>query len=115
MFGGGFGGFGGRQNARRGGGPVPTHGEHVQVGLEAGEAYMCQLYWRVLGIINLLHAREQVGLPLTFMEAVQGANKSVSFMANVKCGTCDGTGAAPGSKPVTCTTCKGSGRVCGPA
>lgn len=31
MFGGGFGGFGGRQNARRGGGPVPTHGEHVQV------------------------------------------------------------------------------------
>jgi molecular chaperone DnaJ len=55
----------------------------------------------------------QVAVNVGFMDAVNGVSKTVSYMADEQCKTCDGTGAAAGSKPVTCSTCKGSGRVCG--
>ena len=50
-------------------------------------------------------------LKLTFEEAVFGAEKEVEITRNEKCSACSGTGAEPGSKPVTCQTCKGSGEV----
>ena len=50
-------------------------------------------------------------LKLTFEEAVFGAEKEVEITRNEKCSVCSGTGAEPGSKPVTCQTCKGSGEV----
>jgi len=50
-------------------------------------------------------------LKLTFEEAVFGAEKEIEITRNEKCSVCSGTGAEPGSKPVTCQTCKGSGEV----
>ncbi len=50
-------------------------------------------------------------LKLTFEEAVFGAEKEIEITRNEKCSACSGTGAEPGSKPVTCQTCKGSGEV----
>lgn len=50
-------------------------------------------------------------LKLTFDEAIHGAEKEISFSALGKCETCDGSGAEPGSTPVTCPQCNGSGEV----
>ena len=51
------------------------------------------------------------GLRITFMEAAKGVKKSFEFTRNENCDTCHGSGAKPGTEPVTCTTCKGSGQV----
>jgi molecular chaperone DnaJ len=50
-------------------------------------------------------------LKLTFEEAVFGAEKEVEITRNERCSVCDGTGAEPGTEPVTCQTCKGQGEV----
>lgn len=50
-------------------------------------------------------------LKLTFDEAIHGAEKEISFSALGKCDTCDGSGAEPGSTPITCPQCNGSGEV----
>ncbi|KAI9116385.1 hypothetical protein K1719_012552 [Acacia pycnantha] len=46
---------------------------------------------------------------LSFMEAVQGCTKTVSFQTDVLCNTCGGSGVPPGTRPETCKRCKGSG------
>ncbi len=48
---------------------------------------------------------------LTLEEAARGTKKDISFRRRVRCETCDGSGAAPGSKPETCATCGGHGQV----
>lgn len=48
---------------------------------------------------------------LTLEEAARGTRKNVSFRRRVPCDTCEGSGAAPGSKPETCATCGGHGQV----
>ncbi len=50
-------------------------------------------------------------LKLTFEEAVFGTEKEIDITRNEKCSVCSGSGAEPGSKPVTCQTCKGAGEV----
>jgi len=50
-------------------------------------------------------------LKLTFEEAVFGTEKEVEITRNEKCSVCSGSGAEPGSRPVTCQTCKGAGEV----
>jgi len=50
-------------------------------------------------------------LTLTLEEAARGCSKEVSFRRRKACSTCSGTGAAPGTKPVTCNTCGGRGQV----
>jgi len=50
-------------------------------------------------------------LEITLEEAARGAEKEISFRKNVSCERCDGTGAEPGSKRVTCPTCRGAGQV----
>jgi molecular chaperone DnaJ len=50
-------------------------------------------------------------LRLTFDEAIHGAEKEIAFTALGRCETCDGSGAAPGSSPVTCPQCGGSGEL----
>jgi molecular chaperone DnaJ len=52
-----------------------------------------------------------VDLVLTFMEAAEGCRKEVTISRRVRCETCEGSGAAPGSAPSTCTTCGGKGQV----
>ncbi|GLD93735.1 hypothetical protein PINS_up002340 [Pythium insidiosum] len=43
------------------------------------------------------------------MEAVNGTTRDLHITANEECGTCDGSGAKPGTSKVTCRTCNGSG------
>ena len=48
---------------------------------------------------------------ITFEEAAFGCKKEISFARIEGCSECDATGAAKGTKPETCQTCKGTGRV----
>ena len=50
-------------------------------------------------------------LEITLEEAARGVEKEISFRKNVTCERCDGNGAEPGSKRVTCPTCRGAGQV----
>ncbi len=50
-------------------------------------------------------------LEITLEEAARGAEKEISFRKNVSCERCNGSGAEPGSKRVTCPTCRGAGQV----
>lgn len=52
----------------------------------------------------------QYNLTINFEEAVFGCQKEISFMADDKCDTCQGTGAKPGTHAETCRTCGGSGQ-----
>jgi molecular chaperone DnaJ len=65
--------------------------------------------------------RQQAGPPrgvdieaqvdLTLEEAVFGAEKPVEVRTAISCDTCEATGAASGSRAVTCPDCGGSGQV----
>ena len=48
---------------------------------------------------------------LSFMEAVKGCKKQISFHRLETCSDCHGTGSANGSSPETCPNCHGSGQV----
>ena len=48
---------------------------------------------------------------LTFEEAFFGADKEIAFNRKIHCEECKGSGAAVGSSPVTCPTCRGQGQV----
>jgi molecular chaperone DnaJ len=48
---------------------------------------------------------------ISFEEAAFGCKKEISFARIEECSDCGATGAAKGTKPETCQTCKGTGRV----
>ncbi|VAW30871.1 Chaperone protein DnaJ, partial [hydrothermal vent metagenome] len=50
-------------------------------------------------------------LTIFFEEAVFGVEKEVEIRRPELCSTCRGSGAKPGSSPISCTTCNGSGEV----
>ncbi len=50
-------------------------------------------------------------LEITLEEAANGIEKEISFRRLHACERCDGSGAEPGSKKVTCPTCRGSGQI----
>ncbi|QQD20844.1 molecular chaperone DnaJ [Venatoribacter cucullus] len=50
-------------------------------------------------------------MELTLEEAVRGVEKKIRIPTLTACTTCDGTGAKPGTKPKTCTTCHGQGQI----
>ncbi len=50
-------------------------------------------------------------LELKFEEAIFGKEAEMSIPSLRTCGTCDGSGAKPGTKPVTCRSCGGRGQV----
>jgi molecular chaperone DnaJ len=50
-------------------------------------------------------------LHLSFLDAVRGVTTTVRLTAEAACSTCGGSGAAPGTAPITCTHCNGSGVV----
>ena len=52
-----------------------------------------------------------VPAPITLAEAAFGVTRDLEFSALVGCETCQGSGAAPGSHPETCSRCAGSGAV----
>ena len=48
---------------------------------------------------------------VTFEEAISGTEKELEIMLKDPCTTCGGTGAKPGTSPVTCTRCQGTGQI----
>ena len=53
----------------------------------------------------------RLDIQIEFEEAVFGITKEIKIDHLESCEKCDGTGAEPGSKPTTCPTCGGSGKV----
>lgn len=50
-------------------------------------------------------------LVLNFKEAIFGVEKEIEISRLETCGTCNGSGAKPGTQPTKCTTCVGQGQV----
>jgi molecular chaperone DnaJ len=53
----------------------------------------------------------KVGLKLTLAEVATGTTKTVRIKSLEPCSECAGTGAKPGTKPVQCGACRGTGEV----
>ena len=50
-------------------------------------------------------------LSISLEDAYHGKKQEINFSSSDKCGTCSGSGAEPGSKPISCSTCGGQGQV----
>jgi len=50
-------------------------------------------------------------MELTLEEAAEGKTTEIRIPSWDECETCHGSGAKPGTKPITCTTCHGAGAV----
>ena len=50
-------------------------------------------------------------LSITLEEAYNGKKQEINFSSSEKCERCDGHGAEPGSKPISCSACGGHGQV----
>jgi molecular chaperone DnaJ len=50
-------------------------------------------------------------MEITFEQSAKGAETSIQIPRREACDTCNGTGAAAGSSPSTCTQCRGSGQL----
>jgi len=48
---------------------------------------------------------------ITFEEAAFGVEKEITISRNENCSNCGGTGAKPGTSPVTCKHCNGTGQI----
>lgn len=53
----------------------------------------------------------RVEIEIDFKEAALGAKRTIELTRNELCGTCKGSGAKPGTSPVTCRGCGGRGVV----
>jgi len=56
-------------------------------------------------------ANVRAGVRVTFEEAIFGCTKELELTLKEECTTCHGTGAKPGTSPVTCTKCNGKGKI----
>ena len=50
-------------------------------------------------------------LDITFEESFLGVEKEIVITRNETCSTCHGTGAKPGTNPMKCPNCKGTGQI----
>jgi molecular chaperone DnaJ len=50
-------------------------------------------------------------LQVTFAESITGVEKEIEFSSLARCDTCAGTGAEPGTSPITCPRCQGTGEI----
>lgn len=53
----------------------------------------------------------KINVSVTFEESIFGVEKEIEFDRLETCDVCHGSGAEPGSSPVRCPTCQGSGEV----
>jgi molecular chaperone DnaJ len=54
---------------------------------------------------------KSVSVRLSFDDALKGVTTKISVPMTIQCKTCSGSGAAPGTSPVTCPQCRGRGVV----
>jgi len=50
-------------------------------------------------------------LSISLEDAYNGKKQEINFSSSEKCEICNGYGAEPGSKPISCSTCDGQGQV----
>ena len=50
-------------------------------------------------------------LSISLEDAYNGKKQEINFSSSDKCEICNGSGAEPGSKPISCSTCGGQGQV----
>ena len=50
-------------------------------------------------------------LEITLEEAARGAEKTIRIPTVEECDACQGSGAKPGTHPITCSSCSGSGQI----
>ena len=50
-------------------------------------------------------------LQVTFAESMSGVEKEIEFTSLSRCETCSGSGAEPGTSPITCPKCQGTGEL----
>ena len=53
----------------------------------------------------------RMAVTISLEDALTGLERELSVPKTIPCRTCDGSGAKPGTCPVTCTTCAGHGQV----
>ena len=53
----------------------------------------------------------RVTVKLTLAEVATGVKRTIKLKTLERCGHCEGSGSAKGTRPVTCSTCAGSGEV----
>jgi molecular chaperone DnaJ len=53
----------------------------------------------------------KIAMPMTLADVATGAERTVTVRLLEPCDRCEGRGAEPGSAPITCTTCGGTGEV----
>jgi molecular chaperone DnaJ len=99
--GGPFGGFGGAGGGQPFGGGGAGFGDILSnlFGRSGGQGQPQQSRGRDL----------ETEVSLSFDQAVNGAQISVTVPKAERCGTCHGSGAKPGTAPVTCPRCEGRG------
>lgn len=56
-------------------------------------------------------ANLRASIRITFEEAISGCEKELDINLKDECATCHGTGAKPGTSPVTCPKCQGKGQI----
>lgn len=56
-------------------------------------------------------ANVRTSVRITFHESVTGVEKELDLNLKEECGHCHGTGAKPGTSPITCSKCGGKGQV----
>jgi molecular chaperone DnaJ len=102
-----FGGFGGGRGPFQGGGQAGGFG-----GFDLGD-----IFGTVFnrgggrgGQSQAVRGRDlETEVPLSFDQAINGAQISITVPKQSSCGTCHGSGAKPGTAPTTCPRCEGRG------
>ena len=60
---------------------------------------------------NFRGADLRYDLTISLEDAYNGKKQEINFSSSDKCDSCNGSGAEPGSKPISCSTCGGQGQV----
>lgn len=86
-------------------------------GFNLGPTFGSSLFDRFFGGVGGRRARSdrgddlQVLIEVPLVKIMDGGYETVDFYVNEKCSTCNGSGAAPGTSPLTCDQCHGTGQI----